>query len=473
MAFKKKKLEKTNLILNIVWWILICVMVFFWYYVFSAINNINFWSKKKFTETNSSWEIIEKNVYSKKEINVLLVWRSGHWHSNNDAPELIDVIILAKINSEKKTVSLLSIPRDLFVSIPDSRFWQGKINSIFQIYFLKWKDLWAEKEWIYKLAEKVEEITWESTDYYLSVDFKWFVKVIDAIWWVDIDVKKNLVDTQYPWKNSEKITVSFKKWFQNMDWETALIYARSRKSTSDYDRSLRQQQIIEAVKEKFKNISVSEVIRLFEIFTEHIHTDFSIDDVIWIAENYKLFTDKYTFVSSNINDTCFSSTSECEKWWIWYQRMTQEATPQSIILINWSTLNSLSNYELSKKYSNIVLNYPQIPNENFKINIFNWAWWSWVAWAFVNNMRKYWFNITRNNIFNAPERYEKSVIYYNWVWDSDTLNALKEFFKWEIIQLTEAKYPMLWKNLTTDEEKAKIEIIIWKDYLKDKSIFNF
>lgn len=486
MSFKKKRLEKTNFIINFVWAIVIFFMLYLWAYSISIINDLNLWNKKVVKTTNSSWEIIEETVVKKKQLNILLVWRWWYW---NDAPQLTDSIILAKVNSEKKTVSLLSIQRDLYVAYPNSE-WHWKINSIYSHYYyqsLNQNNFYkisdeeekknlikeAEREGITKLSEKIQDITWESVDFYINVDFNGFIWIIDAIWWVEIDVKEDLVDHSYPTANWWTQTIRFRKWLQLMNWDLALKYARSRKSTSDFDRSLRQQQIIEAVKNKFKNISIKDAIELYAVFTKYLTTDFSVEDIRWIFTNYKILQEEYTFVSSNFNDTCFSSTSECEKWWIVYTPRRDLFNNQWVSLINWTTPTSLSQYSVSKKYSNIVLNYPLIEKENFKINIFNAAWGSWIAWAFVNDLRKYGFNITKSNIFNAPERTDKSVIYYNWISDSDTLNALKEFFKGEIIQITEPKYPMVWKNLTTEEPKAQIEIIIWRDYLNDKNIFSF
>ena len=57
------------------------------------------------------------------------------------------------------------------------------------------------------------------------------------------------------------------------------------------------------------------------------------------------------------------------------------------------------------------------------------------------------------------------MIYYNWIDENtDTIKALKEFFKWEFIKISEPKY---------STEKAIIEIVLWKDYAEDKNIFNF
>lgn len=468
MAFKKKKIKKSNTILNLFWLIIILFLVFLWVY---AVKSVNLWWKSFFNSKISSWTtILEKTKNIKKEINILLIWRWWVW---NDAPQLTDTIILAKLNSDRKIVSLLSIQRDLYVNYPD-KDWHWKINSVYAHYYfkeLKWNikseeaKQKADRIAIEKLASKIRDITWETVDYYVNIDFDWFKKVIDTIWWVEIDVKEDLVDRTYPDWNWWYQTISFKKGLQVMNWDQALKYSRSRHSTSDFDRSLRQQQVIQAVKERLKSSNLDQIKNLYNVFLENLTTDVWLNDVINLVLEFWVLKENYKFISSNFNDTCWSTTSECKKWWILYVPKRELFWWQWVSLVNWSTHSSLSNYELVRKYSDIVLNTPLIEEENYEINIFNWSSITW-AWNFVNNMKRYWFKFTEKNpVWNAPEKYEKSIIYYNWISkDSDTINALKKLFKWEFVRLEEPKY---------STQKAKIEIIIWKDYGTDKNIFNF
>lgn len=459
MTFKKKKIKKSNTFLNIVWFIIIISLSYLGFYVVSSIDlwpsNYQEWKWVKSKETQEF----------KKEINILIIWR--WWElSWNDAPNLTDTIILAKINKEKKNVALLSVQRDLYVNYPE-KDWTWKINSVYSHYYYKsWKD---EKEAMSKLSEKIKDITWEEIDYYVNVDFAWFKKIIDTIWWVEIDVKESIVDRTYPNWNWWYQTVSFKKWIQTMNWDQALKYSRTRHSTSDFDRSLRQQQIIQAIKNKITSWewvdSVEKITKLYNIFTENLKTDISINDTIAIIRDLWVLKENYKFISSNFNDTCWSISSDCEKWWILYVPKRDLFWWAWVSLINWSTHSSLSKYDLSRKYANIVLNFPEIENEDAKVNIFNWTKVSW-AGVFVNNMKRYWFKFTdKNFVSNAPEVFEESIIYYNWIdSDSDTIQALKYFFKWKIERVSEPKF---------SNQKAKIELVIWNDYIKDKSIFNF
>lgn len=469
MVFKKKVLKQTNTLLNIVW-VFIIILIFSLGYI--AVNSVNLGFKSNINWSLTwTWKItIENPTKQKKEINILLVWRWWIW---NDAPLLTDTIILAKLNPTKKTISLLSIQRDLYVNYPD-KDWTGKINSVYAHYFAQNlhqsnNRVKADRIWISKLASKIQDITWETIDFYINVDFDWFKKIIDTIGWIEVDIKHSFVDRTFPDWNWWYTTVSFKEWLQTMNWDMALKFSRSRHSTSDFDRSLRQQQVIEAIKNKLLSINISQIKELYDVFIQNLTTDISLENVIDLALNYWVLKDKYNFISSNFNDSCLTPNSECQKWGILYVPNRAPFWGQWVSLINWSTASRLSNYELSRKYSDIVLNYPLISNENYEINIFNASWWAWVAWSFINEFKRYWFNVSRSNIYTAPEKYENSIIYYNGIEDSDTLNALKKFFSGKFEKTLEPKYPMAWKN-TEPTRRAKIEIIIWKDYQK---LFNF
>lgn len=465
MAFKKKNIKKSNTIFDTIWILVVLSLICFWFY---TVKSINIWWNKVFVTETEEWEIIEETVKTKKEISVLIVWR---WWAWNDAPELTDTIILAKMNSEKKTVSLLSIQRDLYVNYPD-KDWHWKLNSVYSSYYYRSLREWkttknAELYAIDKLMEKITDITWEHIDFYINVDFNWFTKIIDAIWWIEIDVKETIIDRKYPDNNWWYQTVSFQKWLQKMNWDRALKYSRTRSSTSDFDRSLRQQQVIEAVKNKVISADIEQIKKLYEVFTTNLSTDISLQDVINIITAHWVLKENYKFISSNFNDSC--TWGECEKWWILYAPKRELFWGQWVALINWSTHSSLSKYDVSRKYSNLVLNYPLVSEENFEINIFNASWVTWVAWSIINDMKKYGFNVWKNFVYNAPEKYEKSIIYYNWIETSDTIEALKTLFNWEFEKLSEPKYLMTWRE-TNASRRAKIEIIIWKDY---KNIFNF
>jgi LCP family protein required for cell wall assembly len=187
---------------------------------------------------------------------------------------LMDTIIITTVNPQKKEIVLVSIPRDL-------QYNGRKINSLYNLYGIE------------SLKEAVSEITNLKIENYVIFDFQSFTRLVDFLGGIKINVGKNLQDYSYPGPNNSYIKVSFEKGEQMMDGETALKYARSRKSTSDFDRSKRQHQVIEAVKIKALEIDLLTQLhlatKLFAMIKDDIKTDANLFDAMALMNEYKSF----------------------------------------------------------------------------------------------------------------------------------------------------------------------------------------
>lgn len=179
--------------------------------------------------------------------------------------QLTDTIMLASINKVDKKVTFISIPRDLFYN-------GRKLNEYY------------EKFGVSEMKQAISEITGIMPDKYVVVDMNSFVGVVNAMGGIDVDVKKSIVDASYPGPNYTYTKVSFQKGYQHMDGQRALKYARSRKSTTDFDRSDRQQEILVALKQKAEELNLKEdVAKLTEIYDsvkDRIKTDITFLDVL-------------------------------------------------------------------------------------------------------------------------------------------------------------------------------------------------
>lgn len=177
--------------------------------------------------------------------NILLVGTGGEGH---DGANLTDTIIVASIDYDNKVVPMLSIPRDFYIMDR-----QQRINSVYDTEMrIEGKD-----DGIDTLKEIIEDITNLDIQYYAKVDFNGFVQIVDALGGVDVYVENPIYDPYYP--KGETIyfeTFSLDPGWQTLDGETALKYARSRKTTSDFDRAKRQQQLLFALKEKALNLEI-------------------------------------------------------------------------------------------------------------------------------------------------------------------------------------------------------------------------
>jgi LCP family protein required for cell wall assembly len=197
-------------------------------------------------------------------------------------PWRTDTMILGTIDPESKTAGILSIPRDLWVPIPG--YGESRVNSA---NFIGDRDKYpgggpalAKKTVEYNLGVPIH--------YYVLLDFDGFEKIIDTIGGVDVNVERTLHDERYPDPSPDDPdrvrTIHFDAGLQHMDGKAALEYARSRLSTSDFDRSHRQMQIILAVREKALRLNlIPRVPELMVTMADIVQTDLQPGNIITLA----------------------------------------------------------------------------------------------------------------------------------------------------------------------------------------------
>ncbi|MFH1182640.1 MAG: LCP family protein [Candidatus Moraniibacteriota bacterium] len=212
----------------------------------------------------------------KDRINVLVL---GKAVPNYPGSDLTDTIILASINPTTFESSLLSIPRDLLVKIPDTNR-LTKINAVY-VYGLK---LGGQQKGVDLLKRVITDITGQRVDYYAMVNFTAFEKAVDALGGVDLDVTEDIYDNRYPGPNYSYQTFEINKGSHHLDGPTALKYVRVRhNSGGDFGRARRQQQVIEAAKEKFfakrgLRESLDFFNEMLKIVSDNVKTDIGFGD---------------------------------------------------------------------------------------------------------------------------------------------------------------------------------------------------
>lgn len=187
-------------------------------------------------------------------INVLLLGIGGGDHEGGD---LTDSMIIASFNTQKKSLALISIPRDLW-----SETLKDKINSAYHYGEQKKKG-----GGIALSKAIVEDVIGIPIHYSVVYDFSQFATFIDAIGGVDVEIEQSFTDTMYPISGKEEDlcggdptyacryeTVTFIKGVEHMNGARVLVYVRSRHSEgdegSDFARSRRQQEVLQAIKQK-------------------------------------------------------------------------------------------------------------------------------------------------------------------------------------------------------------------------------
>jgi len=212
-------------------------------------------------------------------VNILLLGRAGeHYPGRN----LTDTIMIMSIDTTTKQVALLSLPRDLYVPIADSDLYT-KLNSLYQ-YGL------SQKEGTALIEQTIEAITSTPIHYFITLDFDGFEKIVDTLGGVSVDVPRDFYDPRYPGKNYSYETFEIKKGWQTLDGATALKYVRERHDdpAGDFGRAKRQQQVIQAIKNKAFSLGTffytNTLNRLIDTLGESIKTNMSLDDMTRFLE---------------------------------------------------------------------------------------------------------------------------------------------------------------------------------------------
>ncbi|MEO8608940.1 MAG: LCP family protein [Chloroflexota bacterium] len=161
-----------------------------------------------------------------------------------------DTMMLVSLDPATHSLGILSIPRDLYVEVPGYSDLQ-RVNTPMVLGELRQPGYGPQlmmQTVQYNLGIRVHD--------YVAVDFNTFIKIIDTIGGVDVDVPFTINDPQYPDMYYGYDPFYIKAGQQHLDGTTALKYARTRHGDSDFQRAQRQQQVLYAVRDKILNLDM-------------------------------------------------------------------------------------------------------------------------------------------------------------------------------------------------------------------------
>ncbi len=210
-------------------------------------------------------------------VNILLAGIGGPGH---DGPYLTDTLIVASLDPFAKEVSLVSIPRDLWVTTKG--FGSSKINSVMP--YSRERNGGSIPKGMETLSTVVSDNLGIPIHYFTVVDFTAFKDAINTVGGVEIDVKTKLVDPTVAWENKNNPVIA-DVGRQKFDGQRALLYARSRKTSlrGDFDRNERQKEVIIALKNKVVSLGTfGNPIKMTQLVNnagEHVQTDLSIPEM--------------------------------------------------------------------------------------------------------------------------------------------------------------------------------------------------
>lgn len=289
----------------------------------------------------------------KHTISILFLGYGGAGHSGGG---LADAQVLANIDTQAKTVQLIAVPRDSWVNLPvrSDQKQHHKINMAFAIGNSSTIEPLKDSKYSGKngggaLAKvAVEIVTGIKPDYYAAVDFDRFVRSIDALGGVTVDVPVSFEDHFFPVKGLENEscgltpefineihqkysgfelekqfecryeTLTFSKGPTQMDGETALKFIRSRHSDThggDFARGVREQAMLLAIKDKLLSLdAIDKVDDFYSEFRRMIVTDIDqnalVDILLKVGDvrNYKVT--KFNISTDNYLNNSTSSDGQ-------------------------------------------------------------------------------------------------------------------------------------------------------------------
>lgn len=311
--------------------------------------------------------------------NILLLGDGGY---EREGAGLVDTIMIASIDYKKNAVSMLSVPRDFYVSkeinLGLDRY--GKINQIYNNY----NDL-DESERFEKFKVAAGSLANLDIQYFMRVDFKGFVEIVDALGGITIDVPQAIDDLNYP--NATDTGFSpfhIKAGLQELDGEKALKYARSRHTTSDFDRAARQQLILEAIRQKALSKDIltdpAALKEIYEAVQKNFTTDLSFTEMASLGA-FAQKLDRSHIVLKQL------SNSEMGDGGFLYDGVRALYGGASVLVPKGDDL------QLIHQYADLIFNHREIYYNKARIQVLNATKSSGVARELANELIRFGFNV--------------------------------------------------------------------------------
>lgn len=323
-SIKKKQISWGKIFLLLFSFILLFGVIFLWRIKImenKISQDINFGQEKTVSgKNNSSLLKTAKNLVSKEKkalrgsenqrINLLLLGMGGEGHNGK---YLTDTIMLVSINPENYQIAFLSIPRDLYVEIPEKSI-HTKINAVYAYEIENGRK--TNNQPLESLKKIIQNITGQEIHYYLALDFDGFKKIIDDLGGIGLEVEQDIYDPKYPGPNFSYQTFELTKGFHQLDGETALKYARVRHTAGgDFERAKRQQNVLISAKNKAFSLETflnpAKVITLINNLGEHLRTDITLEEIpsfLELAKNVNVYQANNKVLDAWNSDSLLSSS---------------------------------------------------------------------------------------------------------------------------------------------------------------------
>lgn len=211
-------------------------------------------------------------------MNILVIGMDGR-SENYDRAARADALMVVGVNFGDKTAQILSIPRDLWVQIPEvggNPLHENRINTAYGAGLLGNYPGGGPAFQAYTISQNFGI----RIDRTVVLNFTAFENAIDTVGGVDLEVSKAIHDEKYPDDEGGTLVLDIPAGWVHMDGKTALMYARTRHQDSDFGRMRRQQQVMMALRDKLFSPEVIPVLpSLAQLLYYSVRTDVSLDEM--------------------------------------------------------------------------------------------------------------------------------------------------------------------------------------------------
>lgn len=263
-----------------------------------------------------------------ERINLLVLGLDLRRDEPDDQPARTDSIMIMSIDPYAKTAGMFSIPRDMWVEIPDGNggYYRNKVNTAYEF-----GDLYNYPGGgIASIKDTLKHNFDLDVDNYIVLNFNNFISLIDELGGIDVDVPEYAADFQYNDCNAcSYYAVEFLPGMQHMDGETALAYVRIRKSDNDFKRIERQQLVVKATALKAASLGsiLSNPVGLYKEYRSAIKTDvgeFSIPGLAKLLQQVDLSAAPSVSLADGAVYVCPSETCGEAAAYLWYADKLEE-----------------------------------------------------------------------------------------------------------------------------------------------------
>lgn len=213
-----------------------------------------------------------------ERINILVMGLDRRVDEPKGNPTRTDTMFVVTVDPYSKTAGVFSIPRDLWVEIPDGQggYFNERINVAYEYGPLRNYPGGGPGLAI----DTVEHNFGMKIDHYVVLDFVGFMELVDAVGGIDVDVKDVVWDPSYcnTTDCSDLQEVYFEPGRQHMNGEQALQYVRIRYGSNDLKRIERQQDVIRATVDAALNAQLlipNRAVSIYNKFRDAVETDVS------------------------------------------------------------------------------------------------------------------------------------------------------------------------------------------------------